>query len=160
MEVHSLARSRAKTMYAMRRYKGKSLIDWAVLWFKMSNDAFFRLYGFNFNPFDYPYFIHDSYDFSDAINHFDCTKATDTKSFPENTKTRAFAKGLIALRKTTDAFNFKSKADVDARVTLLTVPGTNNITQEYLVLGYQTVAFNGTVTLSMSMLIASLVSLI
>ena len=26
------------------------------------------------NPFDYPYFIHDSYDFSDAINHFDCTK--------------------------------------------------------------------------------------
>ncbi|AAV62608.1 protein of unknown function [Streptococcus thermophilus] len=49
---------------------------------------------------------------------------------------------------------------MDARVTLLTVPGTNNITQEYLVLGYQTVAFNGTVTLSMSMLIASLVSLI
>ena len=88
------------------------------------------------NPFDYPYFIHDSYDFSDAINHFDCTKATDTKSFPENTKTRAFAKGLIALRKTTDAFNFKSKADVDARVTLLTVPGTNNVTQEDLVLRY------------------------
>ena len=112
------------------------------------------------NPFDYPYFIHDSYDFSDAVNHFYWTKATDTKSFPENTKTRAFAKGLIALRKTTDAFDFKSKADVDARVTLLTVPGTNNITQEYLVLGYQTVAFNGTVTLSMSMLIASLVSLI
>ena len=88
------------------------------------------------NPFDYPYFIHDSYDFSDAINHFDCTKATDTKSFPENTKTRAFAKGLIALRKTTDAFNFKSKADVDARVTLLTVPGTNNVTQEDLVLRF------------------------
>ena len=45
--VHRLAYSRAKTMYAMRKYKGKSLIDWAVLWFKMSNDAFFRLYGFN-----------------------------------------------------------------------------------------------------------------
>lgn len=88
------------------------------------------------NPFDYPYFIHYSYDFSDAVNHFDCTKATDTKSFPENTKTRAFAKGLIALRKSTDAFNFKSKADVDARVTLLTVPGTNNVTQEDLVLRY------------------------
>ena len=53
--VRRLAYSRAKTMYAMRKYKGKSLIDWAVLWFKMSNDAFFRLYGFNFNPFDYPY---------------------------------------------------------------------------------------------------------
>lgn len=23
-------------------------------WFKMSNDAFFSLYGFNFNPHDYP----------------------------------------------------------------------------------------------------------
>ena len=95
------------------------------------------------NPFDYPYFIHDSYDFSDAINHFDCTKATDTKSFPENTKTRAFTKGLIALRKSTDAFNFKSKADVDARLTLLTVPGQDNVAQEDLVLGYQTVVSNG-----------------
>ena len=28
-------------------------------------------------------------------------------------------------------------------MTLLTVPGTNNVTQEDLVLGYQTVAFNG-----------------
>ena len=39
MEVHNLARSRAKARYAVRRYKGKSLIEWAVLWFKMSNDA-------------------------------------------------------------------------------------------------------------------------
>jgi len=95
------------------------------------------------NPFDYPYFIHDSYDSSDAVNHFDWTKATDSQSFPENTKTRAFTKGLIALRKSTDAFNFKSKADVDARVTLLTVPGQDNVAQEDLVLGYQTVASNG-----------------
>lgn len=43
MEVRSLARSKAKERYAVRRYKGKSLIEWAVLWFKMSNDAFFRL---------------------------------------------------------------------------------------------------------------------
>ena len=94
-------------------------------------------------PFDYPYFIHDSYDSSDAVNHFDWTKATDTKLFPENTKTRAFTKGLIALRKSTDAFNFKSKADVDARLTLLTVLGQDNVAQEDLVLGYQTVASNG-----------------
>ena len=93
------------------------------------------------NPFDYPYFIHDSYDSSDAVNHFDWTKATDSQAFPENTKTRAFTKGLIALRKSTDAFNFKSKADVDAR--LLTVPGQDNVAQEDLVLGYQTVASNG-----------------
>ena len=95
------------------------------------------------NPFDYPYFIHDSYDSSDAVNHFDWTKATDSQAFPENTKTRAFTKGLIALRKSTDAFNFKSKADVDARLTLLTVPGQDNVAQEDLVLGYQTVASNG-----------------
>ena len=72
---------------------------------------------------------------------FDWTKATDSQAFPENTKTRAFTKGLIALRKSTDAFNFKSKADVDARLTLLTVPGQDNVAQEDLVLGYQTVAF-------------------
>ena len=93
------------------------------------------------NPFDYPYFIHDSYDSSDAVNHFDWTKATDSQAFPENTKTRAFTKGLIALRKSTDAFNFKSKADVDARGTLLTVQ--DNVAQEDLVLGYQTIASNG-----------------
>ena len=29
--------------------------------------------------FDYPYFIHDSYDSSDAVNKFDWTKATDKK---------------------------------------------------------------------------------
>lgn len=33
------------------------------------------------NPFDYPYFIHDSYDSSDAVNKFDWTKATDGKAF-------------------------------------------------------------------------------
>ena len=62
------------------------------------------------------------YDFSDAINHFDCTKATDTQVIPRKYENTCLCKGLIALRKTTDAFNFKSKADVDARVTLLTVP--------------------------------------
>jgi len=46
------------------------------------------------NPFDYPYFIHDSYDSSDAVNHFDWTKATNSQAFPENTKTRAFIKNV------------------------------------------------------------------
>ena len=35
-------------------YKGKSLMFWALQWFSMSNDAFFKLYGFNFNPHNYP----------------------------------------------------------------------------------------------------------
>lgn len=95
------------------------------------------------NPFDYPYFIHDSYDSSDAVNHFDWTKATDSQAFPEKYENSRLYQGLIALRKSTDAFNFKSKADVDARLTLLTVPGQDNVAQEDLVLGYQTVASNG-----------------
>lgn len=35
-------------------YKGYKLIDLAVEWFRMSNDAFFDVYGFNFNPHKYP----------------------------------------------------------------------------------------------------------
>lgn len=38
----------------MQTLRGKTLLQWAVLWFKMSNDAFYELYGFNFNPHDYP----------------------------------------------------------------------------------------------------------
>lgn len=45
---------RAKLVYSVSYFKGKSLLDWAVLWFKMSNDAFYKLYGFNFNPHQYP----------------------------------------------------------------------------------------------------------
>ena len=44
----------AKARYSMQTLRGKTLLQWAVLWFKMSNDAFYELYGFNFNPHDYP----------------------------------------------------------------------------------------------------------
>lgn len=40
--------------YRTKMYKGKTLLEWAVEWFKMSNDVFCSLYGFNFNPHDYP----------------------------------------------------------------------------------------------------------
>ena len=33
---------------------GVSLMTWALRWFSMSNDAFFDLYKFNFNPHKYP----------------------------------------------------------------------------------------------------------
>ena len=81
--VRRLAYSRAKTMYAMRKYKGKSLIDWAVLWFKMSNDAFFRLYGFNFNPFDYPYL----YDILQEVPMY-----KNNEGYPDPTAGRAIRK--------------------------------------------------------------------
>lgn len=40
--------------YDVMEYKGKTLMEWAVLWFRMSNDAFYQFYGFNFNPHKYP----------------------------------------------------------------------------------------------------------
>ncbi|WP_151620660.1 pullulanase [Streptococcus intermedius] len=94
-------------------------------------------------PFEYPYFIHDSYDSSDAVNHFDWTKATDSGKYPENAKSRAYMKGLIALRKSTDAFTRKTKAEVDQNVTLITQPGKEGVGKEDLILGYQVVASNG-----------------
>ena len=94
-------------------------------------------------PFDYPYFIHDSYDSSDAVNHFDWTKATDSEKFPENAKSRAYMKGLIALRKSTDAFTRSSKDEVEQNVTLITQPSKDGVEKEDLVLGYQVVASNG-----------------
>ena len=95
------------------------------------------------NPFDYPYFIHDSYDSSDAINKFDWTKATDGKAYPENVKSRDYMKGLIALRQSTDAFRLKSLQDIKYRVHLITVPGQNGVEKEDVVIGYQITAPNG-----------------
>ena len=95
------------------------------------------------NPFDYPYFIHDSYDSSDAVNKFDWTKATDGKAFPENVKSRNYMKGLIALRQSTDAFRLKSLKDIKDRVHLITVPGQNGVEKEDVVIGYQITAPNG-----------------
>ncbi|MTB64052.1 pullulanase [Streptococcus sp. zg-86] len=95
------------------------------------------------SPFDYPYFIHDSYDSSDAVNHFDWSKATDSATYPENAKSRAYMKGLIALRKSTDAFKLPSRDEVEKRVTLLTIAGKDGVGKEDLVLGYKTVASNG-----------------
>ena len=94
-------------------------------------------------PFVYPYFIHDSYDSSDAVNKFDWTKATDKKAYPENVKSRDYMKGLIALRQSTDAFRLKSLQDIKERVRLITVPGQNGVENEDVVIGYQITAPNG-----------------
>ena len=44
----------SESYYRFRTYRGKSLLFWAEQWFKMSNDAFYRMYGFNFNPHNFP----------------------------------------------------------------------------------------------------------
>ncbi len=68
------------------------------------------------------YFVHDSYDSSDAINMFDWSKATDSEMFPVNHVTREYTSGLIALRKSTDAFTLGDSKLVNQNVTLINSP--------------------------------------
>ena len=42
-----------KSKYKTRLLRGKSLYEWAIIWFKTDNDKFFDRYGFNFNPHEY-----------------------------------------------------------------------------------------------------------
>ncbi|VTS12486.1 pullulanase [Streptococcus pseudoporcinus] len=95
------------------------------------------------SPFDYPYFIHDSYDSTDAINHFDWTKATNSSLYPENTKSHDYMQGLIAIRKSTDAFRLGDKALIDQKVSLITVPGQDGVAESDLIIGYVVTATNG-----------------
>ena len=94
-------------------------------------------------PFDYPYFISDSYDSTDAINHFDWSKATDSDHYPDNTQSRAYTKGLIHLRRSTDAFTLATREMIDQNVSLITIPNENGIGYDDLVIAYQTLASNG-----------------
>lgn len=43
-----------KYHYKHTYYRGKSLLEWCLIWFKTSNDTFYEFYGFNFNPHEYP----------------------------------------------------------------------------------------------------------
>ncbi len=84
-------------------------------------------------PFKHPYFIHDSYDSSDAINKFDWEKATNVEKYPTNLATSAYTRGLIALRRSTDAFRLGSKSLIDKNVRLIEAP---EIAAEDLVIAY------------------------
>lgn len=39
--------------FATTVYKGYSLLHLAIEWFQLSNDDFYKKYGFNFNPHEY-----------------------------------------------------------------------------------------------------------
>ena len=71
------------------------------------------------NPFLYPYFIHDSYDSSDVVNMFDWQ--TMEESAP-HAKTQAYTKGLIALRKSTDAFSYAKAEDIEQEIARVLSP--------------------------------------
>ncbi|WP_054026397.1 alpha-amylase family glycosyl hydrolase [Bacillus sp. FJAT-28004] len=87
------------------------------------------------------YFIHDSYDSSDAINKFDWQKATNAEQYPVNHVTKEYTAGLIELRKHTDAFRLGEKDLVDSNVTL--IPATE-MKDNDLVIGYKNKATDGT----------------
>jgi secreted pullulanase len=93
-------------------------------------------------PFKHPYFIHDSYDSSDAINMFEWKKATDVSAYPTNVTTREFTAGLIRLRRSTDAFSLGSQELIESNVTLIECP---EISAEDLVIAYRCQAGDGTV---------------
>jgi pullulanase len=87
------------------------------------------------------YFIHDSYDSSDAINMFDWKKATNEVAFPVNNTTREYTAGLMALRKSTDAFRLGDKSLVDSNVTLISAP---EIMSNDLAIAYKNKSTDGT----------------
>ncbi|MCE3199938.1 pullulanase [Paenibacillus sonchi] len=93
------------------------------------------------NGQSFGYFIHDSYDSSDAVNMFDWAKASDEVNYPVQNTTRAYTSGLIQLRKSTDAFRLGDKNLVDTNVNLITAP---EIKATDLVIGYKNKATDGT----------------
>ncbi|WP_245807649.1 pullulanase [Halobacillus massiliensis] len=74
------------------------------------------------NPFTFPYFIHDSYDSSDAINKIDWQKATNEKMYPIHNVTRKYTAGLVELRRSTNAFRLGTKEEVDSNIKRLNIP--------------------------------------
>ncbi|MYL48334.1 pullulanase [Halobacillus litoralis] len=87
----------------------------------------------NGNPFEDPYFIHDSYDSTDVINQFDWQAVSEPSIQQE---TMEYTKGLIELRRWTDAFRLGSEEDVEKNVTLLDAP---EIQETDLMLAYKAV---------------------
>ncbi|WP_440895019.1 pullulanase [Amphibacillus sp. Q70] len=94
----------------------------------------------NGEPFEYPYFIHDSYDSTDVINKIDWGMATDEEAYPINTTTQSYTTGLIALRRSTDAFSRGTMEEIDQFVSLIEAP---EIGTEDLIMGYQAIDSDG-----------------
>ncbi|MBM7553161.1 pullulanase [Thalassobacillus pellis] len=94
----------------------------------------------NGNPFKNPYFIHDSYDSTDAINHFDWKKVTEDGL---QKQTMQYTKGLIDLRRSSDAFRLATEETVNQNVTLIEAP---EIQPTDLLIGYKNVSTDNTGT--------------
>lgn len=85
-------------------------------------------------PFTYPYFIDDSVYATDAVNKFDWQKVTDKEAYPFSTLTQSYTKGLIELRRSTDAFRKGTLEEIRKNVLLLDAP---EIEEEDLVIAFK-----------------------
>ncbi|GGM42196.1 hypothetical protein GCM10011351_30320 [Paraliobacillus quinghaiensis] len=97
----------------------------------------------NGDPFEHPYFVHDSYDSSDAINMFEWDKVTNESLYPVNTQTKAYTQGLIELRRSTNAFRLGDMDLVNSNVTLVDAP---EIADQDLLIAYKNVSTDETGT--------------
>lgn len=87
--------------------------------------------------FEHPYLIRNSYDASEAVNKFDWDKVTNDGIHKE---TMEFTRGLIALRKSTDAFRLATEELVQEKVSLIESP---EISEEDLAIIYKSESTNG-----------------
>src|SRR5699024_7140813 len=92
------------------------------------------------NPFEYPYFIHDSYDSTDAVNKFDWEKATNEDAYPVHIETKNYTQGLIELRRSIVAFTLRTRIEVNTNVTKIESP---EIQEQDLIIGHPTKASKG-----------------
>ncbi len=82
-------------------------------------------------------FVHNSYDSSDRINHFDWSSVNQAGLARE---TLEYTRGLIALRKSSDAFRLGTQSLVDTNVTRIDSP---DIKAEDLLLAFSARAKSG-----------------
>jgi secreted pullulanase len=87
------------------------------------------------------FFVHNSYNSSDAINMFDWRKAVRGTLYPECQRTRMYTAGLIRLRKSTNAFRLGDRDLINRHVTLIEAP---EIGAFDLVIGYRCQSTDGT----------------
>ncbi|UOR10999.1 pullulanase [Halobacillus amylolyticus] len=85
----------------------------------------------NGEPFDHPYFIDNSYDSSDRINMFDWSKVTEKGVHKE---TMEYTKGLIELRRSTNAFRLGTMDEVNSNISMIDVP---EIDERDMVIAYK-----------------------
>lgn len=89
------------------------------------------------DEFEYPYLIRNSYDASSAVNMFDWDKVTEEGI---HKRTMEYTSGLVALRRSTDAFRLATEKLIAENVALIK---SEDISEEDLVLIFKTESTTG-----------------